>query len=100
MNKKYYFLKLNPPRPNFIDDITNEERDIMHRHAAYWSTFADNGIAIVLGPVMDPKGAFGMAVVEVDTEEQLNEIISHDPANGLHQFEVFPMPRALYKRKR
>lgn len=99
MNKKYFFIRLTPPRPNFINDITDQERDIMHQHATYWSTFVNNGIAIVLGPVMDPKGSFGMAVVEVGTEEQLNEIISQDPANGLHKFEVFPMLKALYKQK-
>ena len=69
----------------------------MNAHGVYWSAFIKNGTAIVIGPVMDPKGGFGMAVVEVDTEEQLNEIISNDPANRLHKFETYPM-LATYKK--
>ena len=100
MDKKHFFLKLIPPRSTFINDITDDERRIMNEHGAYWSTFINNGIAIVIGPVLDPNGPFGMAVVEVDSEEQLNEIISNDPANGLNRFEVFPMIRAVYKQKK
>lgn len=98
MKKKHFFVKLTPPRPTFITDISDEEQKIMKQHGIYWSTFIENGTAIVIGPVMDPKGGFGMAVVEVDSEEELNEIISHDPANGLNRVEVFPM-RAVYKQK-
>lgn len=98
MNKKYYFLKLNPPRPTFATDRSDEETAIMQRHVAYWSTYVNDGIAIVLGPVMDPKGIYGIAVVEVENEDQLNKIIAGDPANGLNKYEVYPMPRANYKK--
>jgi len=49
-----------------------------------------------LGPVFDPAGVYGIAVVEVDNEEQLNEMISNDPANGLNSYEIYPM-RAVSK---
>jgi hypothetical protein len=34
--KKYFVLKLTPPRPTFAEDMTEEERTIMMQHAAYW----------------------------------------------------------------
>jgi uncharacterized protein len=93
-----YFLKLNPPRPTFTSDMTEEERTIMVRHVEYWKTYVDNGIVIVLGPVMDPKGAYGIAVVSVETEDQLQQLMAHDPANGLNRYEWYPM-RAVTKPK-
>lgn len=69
----------------------------MNRHVAYLRTLLDKGIAIAYGPVYDPKGAYGVAVVEVENIEQLNEIIAADPANGLQKFEIYPM-RAVYKK--
>jgi hypothetical protein len=72
-------------------DMTDDERTIMLRHVEYWKTYVDNGIVIVLGPVMDPKGAYGIAVVSVETEDQLHELIANDPANGLNRYEWYPM---------
>ena len=96
--KKNFFLKLNPPRSSFMFDMTNEERTIMEQHVAYWKTYIDNGTVIVLGPVMDTKGGYGIAVVTVDSEEELQQIISKDPANGLNSYEVYPM-RAVTKQQ-
>jgi uncharacterized protein YciI len=95
--KKHFFLRLNPPRPSFIADMTDEEKNIMQQHVAYWSTLLDEGTAIVYGPVFDPKGGYGTGVVAVDSEEHLNRIIANDPANGLNTYEFYPM-RAVYKQ--
>ena len=96
MAKIQFYMKLNPPRASFMIDMTNEERDIMQRHVEYWKPFVNNGTVIVLGPVFDPAGGYGIAVVEVENEEQLNEMISNDPANGLNFYEIYPM-RAVSK---
>jgi hypothetical protein len=94
--KKHFFLKLNPPRSSFIVDMSAEERNIMLKHVAYWAPYVNDGTVIVLGPVMDPKGGYGIAVVGVENEEQLNNLIANDPANGLNSYEVYPM-RAVTK---
>lgn len=96
--KKNFFLKLNPPRASFTMDMSNDERVIMQKHVAYWAPYVQDGTVIVLGPVMDPKGAYGIAVVAVDSEEQLNDLVAHDPANGLNSYEVYPM-RAVTKQQ-
>ena len=89
--KKYFFLKLNPPRSSFTMDMTEEERKIMQKHIAYWAPYLNDGTMIVFGPVMDPKGGYGIGVVAVENQEQLNQIVANDPANGLGSYEVYPM---------
>lgn len=69
MNKQQYFLKLNPPRTSFMMDMSDDEKNIMQAHVAYWMGLLNNGIAIVFGPVMDPAGGYGAGVVSVDDEE-------------------------------
>ena len=96
-NKKQYFLKLNPPRNTFMSDMSEEERNIMQQHVAYWAPYVQDGTVIVLGPVMDPKGGYGIAVINVNNEEELNAIIEKDPANGLNSYEVYPM-RAITRQ--
>ena len=97
MSKKHFFLKLDPPRPSFMVDMTDAERGIMFQHVNYWQKYLENGTMIVFGPVMDPKGGYGVGIIEVDSEEQLQEIISKDPANGLNTYEFHPM-RAVMKQ--
>lgn len=91
MPKKYFFLKLNPPRPSFTADMTPEEKNIMRRHIAYWQPYVLDGTVIVMGPVLDPNGGYGIAVVRVADDDELISLISKDPANGLNRYEIHPM---------
>ncbi len=91
----YFFIRTQNPRPTFHLDMTTEERSIMERHVAYWSEKAIQGIALVFGPVMDPKGVYGIGVYQVQDEAEMRELLDHDPANGLLHYEVLPMARAV-----
>lgn len=95
--KKYYFLKLNPPRPSFMNDMTEEERTIMLQHGAYWRPYVESGVMVVMGPVADPHGGYGLGIIRVETEEELHALIAKDPANGLGSYEIYPMMRAVTK---
>jgi len=95
--KKNFFLKLNPPRATFMMDMTAEEKSTMQKHVAYWAPYISDGTVIVLGPVMDPKGGYGIAVVRVDSDEHLQQLLASDPANGLNSYEYYPM-RAVTKQ--
>jgi len=95
MNKLFFFLKLNPPRNSFGNDMTSEERSIMEQHIEYWLPYLNDGTIIVQGPVFDPKGMYGIAVAVVDSREQLDDLLARDPANGLNTYEVYPMSAAL-----
>jgi uncharacterized protein len=96
MVKQHFFLKLNPPRASFTMDMTAEEREIMQQHVAYWQPYVIDGTVIVLGPVFDPKGGYGIAIIGVDDEKQLEYLVKNDPANGLNSYEIYPM-RAISK---
>ena len=93
----HFFLKLNPPRATFISVMTEEERNIMLQHVEYWGKLLKQGIAIAYGPVFDPVGGYGIGIICVEDENQLKDLISKDPANGLHRYEYYPM-RAVYNQ--
>jgi uncharacterized protein len=99
--KKHFVLKTIAPRPTFQQDMTEEERNIMLQHFAYWTDFADKGIILVFGPVFDPKGGYGLGIAEVENEEQVIELLANDPAvtSGLLKAEYHPM-RANFPKNR
>jgi uncharacterized protein YciI len=72
--------------------MTEVERRVMQEHAIYWKGITDGGIAIVYGLVVDPKGPWGIAIVEVADEPDARALGTNDPAvkAGL-TFEVYPM---------
>ena len=90
---QYFFLKLVPPRPTFSQDMTEAERAVMQEHVLYWKGLTDQGTAIVYGPVSDPNGGYGMGVVEVETEADVQRLIAGDPVRkaNLLTFEYYPM---------
>ncbi len=87
----YFFLRLNPPRPTFSQDMTPGERSIMERHIAYWTQLMARGTALVFGPVLDPRGAYGVGIVGVESEAERDSLMAGDPANGLLIYESYPM---------
>lgn len=89
--KSYYFMKLNPPRPTFAMDMSDEERKIMTAHVEYWKSNVEDGSMVVMGPVLDPSGVYGVGVLGVDDEQQLIDLIAKDPANGLNKYEYYPI---------
>ena len=95
--KKHFFVKLVPPRPTFVADMTDPEKAVMQQHVVYWGQLLEKGIAIAYGPVLDPKGAYGVGVLCVSSDEELQEVMANDPANGLNKYEFAPM-RAVYKQ--
>ncbi len=66
-----FVFGLKAPRPTFAADMTDEEREIMGRHAAYWQPFIDSGQMVIFGPVLDGTGSWGLVLVEADDEDEL-----------------------------
>lgn len=92
--KNRFFYKLIPPRPTFVQDMTEAERKAMGEHAIYWKDLIDKGVAIVFGLVLDPNGAWGVAIIEVRDELEAHGLGTNDPAikDGL-TFDIYPMPK-------
>lgn len=89
-----FVLRLIAPRPTFALDMTDEEREIMGRHGAYWRPYVESGQMVVFGPVLLEDSSFGLAVVESDDEEELRAFAAGDPVvtTGTAMFEIGKMP--------
>jgi uncharacterized protein YciI len=89
----HFFFRLIPPRPTYHLDMSETERTIMLQHIDYWTMLTDEGSSLLFGPVLDPKGAFGMAIIEVSSEEEANQLAQKDPviAAGICTYELAPM---------
>jgi hypothetical protein len=61
----YFFVRTQNPRPTFHLDMTSDERTTMEK------------------------------VYKVQDEEEMRRLFDHDPAKGLLQYQVLPMPRAV-----
>ncbi len=96
-DKIYFAVRLIPSRPTFPEDMTLEEADIMKKHAVYWKDMAGRGFTLVYGPVLDPKGVYGLGIISVESEEQANSLLADDPAvkPGLVKAEICPMLATL-----
>lgn len=96
----YFAYKLIPPRPTFAQDMTEAEANLMREHGGYWTALARRRIAVVFGPVADPNGAWGLAVVEAAGEAQARALSMNDPTitRGVgFRFGIYPMPRAVLR---
>ena len=95
----YFLCRLLPPRPSFAKDMTPPEVKAMHELVAYWTDLLGKGKAIAFGPVMDPKGPWGVGIVSVRDKEELGELQANDPAIrariGL-SYEAYAMPQLVY----
>jgi uncharacterized protein len=90
----HFFLKLIAPRPTFAMDMGESEKKLMHEHFLYWKGRQDAGEVPVFGPVMDPKGPYGMGIVSAADEAAARAFAAADPAmkaNIGFACEIYPM---------
>jgi uncharacterized protein len=88
-----FVFRLKAPRPDFALTMTDEEREIMGRHAAYWQPLVDEGRMVVFGPVLDGTGSWGLGVVESDDEDEIRAFAAGDPVvtSGTAEIEMGTM---------
>jgi uncharacterized protein len=98
MEKKYFVLHLLPSRPDFAQTMTDDERAVMMKHVAYWTEIMKQGKVLAFGPVMDPKEVYGLGIICVDNEQEVEDFIAKDPASKINRYEYFPM-RAIVPAK-
>jgi len=83
-----------------MSDITPAETKLMQEHGAYWRALLAKNIPIVFGPVLDPKGAYGICVFRASDESEARALTVADPtlrANVGFSFELLPMAGAIYR---
>jgi uncharacterized protein YciI len=99
--KTFFFCKLISPRPTFQTDMTDTERAVMLEHVAYWMALAEKGTVVVFGPVSDPVGSYGIAVVEAAEIAEVEAMRDNYPVIkaqiGL-RYEIHPMRVGAIRR--
>lgn len=94
----YFLFRLIPPRSTFPADITPLEGQLMQEHVVYWRDKMNQGLVIVFGPVADPKGTYGLGIIQVEDEDNPDALCANDPvvlANAGFTYEVHPMPQLV-----
>ena len=95
---KYFVNRLLGPRPTFPMDMTDDEKTLMGAHAQYWSERMAEGKVVIFGPVLDPKGVWGLGLVRARDEAELQQLLGGDPvivAKCGFSYETLPMMSAL-----
>jgi uncharacterized protein YciI len=94
-----FVFRLQAPRPTFALDMSDEEREIMGRHAAYWRPLVESGQMVVFGPVLDSTGSWGLGVIEAEDEDDLRAFAAGDPAvtTGTAKIELGKMLRGFVR---
>lgn len=97
---KTWFLRLIPPRPTFDKDMTDAEGALMEQHFVYWKAQFDKGVCVFGGPVLDPRGVYGVLAIRAASEEEARALADGDPSvkAGLNKMEVAEMKIAFLPR--
>jgi uncharacterized protein YciI len=81
--------------------MTDGERATMAAHAGYWAELAEQGVALAVGPVDDPAGSYGIAIILAEDMAAAESLRDADPAySSPHdlRIEIAPMLRLLTPR--
>lgn len=97
---RHFLYKLIAPRTSFHLDMTDDEKQAMSQHMQYWATLTDQKISVLYGPVFDPVGVWGLAIIEVADEVDARTIGDSDPAvaSGICRFELLPMQIGMIRK--
>ena len=94
----YFFCRLLPPRVDFMQTMTADEREIMQKHVRYWTQKVGSGNALVFGPVADPAGGYGIGIMKAESPAAMDALRDADPAilAGVgFRYEIAVMPRII-----
>ena len=90
---KYFMYKLVPPRPTFNMDMNEKEKAVMQSHIHYWDGLFEQRKVLIYGPVLHSNGVYGLAILEVTSDEEAQMIVNNDPAitSQINTYELVPM---------
>lgn len=93
-----FLCRLTPPRPSFGADMSDDERELMGEHVAYWRGLLEDGRVVAFGPVADPDGFWGVSVVDAADQPAAQGMTDADPViirGAGFRYDVFAMPGAF-----
>ena len=90
---RQFLFRLEPVRADFtLQNMTEAERPVVMEHAAHLKTLLDQGTLIMAGQAFDPKGFWGIAIVNATDLEAATALLNEDPVIKSKMFRgvVFP----------
>jgi YCII-related domain len=76
--------------------MSTDEAKLMQEHAVYWKACMDKGQVVAFGLVADAAAPYGVAIVEVGDEAEVDRLTAGDPvikAERGFKYEIAPVPR-------
>jgi uncharacterized protein YciI len=91
-----YFI--HPPRDNFAETMTEEERAAWAIHFERFQRLLAEGIIILVGPTLGPTNT-GIAILEAPDEATAQRLMEEDPviAGGFASGELRPFRISLMR---
>ncbi len=96
----YFLCKLIPPRPDFIQTMSDDEKRVMKAHGDYLQSLAELGSIVCHGPVDDPEGGWGLSIFNVARREDVETLTASDPIildDIGARYEILPMKQLRMK---
>ncbi|MEA9557559.1 YciI family protein [Xanthomonas nasturtii] len=90
---KAFLTKWIPPRADFLPTMTEQEAGQMQAHGAWLEDHLHNGRIVAHGPVLDPAGSYGVALWQLQDDQDISELTAQDPIirAGIGHYAHFPM---------
>src|SRR5713226_6255805 len=91
----YFLCKMIPPRSDFVQTMTDSEKNIMRAHDDYLQSLAQVGSIVCHGPVDDPKGGgWGLSIFSARDQTEVECLTDSDPIildDVGARYEILPM---------
>jgi uncharacterized protein YciI len=97
---RQFLLRIEPVRKDFtLLNMTEEERSVIEGHVAYLTRLLGEGKLTFAGQAFDPKGLFGIIVVNAPDMDSATALMNADPGlkSKLFRGEVIPF-RTVFQR--
>jgi hypothetical protein len=95
-----FLLRLDPTRPGFtLQNMTAEEARLGTQHVQYLKSLFDSGKLSLAAQVFDPKGLWGMVIVNAPDRDTARGLLDGDPGvkGKMFRGEVIPLRVVLEK---
>jgi uncharacterized protein YciI len=95
-----FLLRIEPTRTGFtLQNMTAEEGRLAAQHAQYLKSLLDSGKLSLAAQVFDPKGLWGIVIVNASDRETAQALLDGDPMvkGNMFRGEVLPV-RVVFEK--
>ena len=97
--QRQFLLRIEPLRKDFtIQNMTEAEKPVLAQHGAYLKALQEKGVLTFAGQVFDPKGLWGIIVVNAPDAETAQHILNDDPSIKSKIFQGEAIPFRVFER--